>query len=99
MYSNEAFSKLSGRKTSVIGESVFDVFSMEGMDASPASLVSFPSLLGQLQDKIALIPTFQDDEPPVRKDQIRCALETYEVTKRNDSSDVAYIAVRFIPEE
>ena len=95
VYANEAFSKLSsGRKSSVIGDSVFDTFNMEGRLLRP-SLATYPTLTGRLDNEVALVPSFQDEQH--NEYSVRCAVQAYPVTKRNDSNALRYFAIRFTP--
>ncbi|CAJ1932487.1 unnamed protein product [Cylindrotheca closterium] len=94
VYSNEAFSKMSGSKTSVIGDSVFDTFKVEGTRLHP-SLATYPTLVGRLDNEVALVPSFTDDQD--NQYSLRCGIQAFPVTKRNDSNALRYYAIRFSP--
>ena len=94
VYSNEAFSKMSGRKTSVIGDSVFDTFKIEGNHLRP-SLATYPTLVGRLEKEVVLVPSFTDDQD--NQYSLRCGIQAFPVTKRNDSNALRYYAIRFNP--
>jgi len=95
VYANQAFSKLSsGRKASVIGESVFDTFNVEGRVLRPC-LATYPTLAGRLDNAVALVPSFTDKQN--NEYSVRCGLQAYPVTKRDDPSALRYFAIRFAP--
>lgn len=94
VYSNEAFSKMSGSKTSVIGDSIFDAFKIEGSHLRPC-LATYPTLVGRLENEVALVPSFTDDQD--NQYSLRCGVQAFPVTKRDDSSALRYYAIRFTP--
>ena len=94
MYCNEAFTKLSASKTSVIGDSVFDAFDLEGGTLRP-NAETFPTLIGRLDNQVALLPSFTDDQS--NQYWIRCAVQAYGVNKHNCPDELEYLAVCFAP--
>jgi len=93
IYCNTAFSKLCGRKTA-IGDSVFDAFDIEERAMRPC-LATFPSLIGRLDNEVALVPSFTDEQD--NQYWTRCGVQAYPVNKNDGSNALLYFAVRFTP--
>ena len=104
VYSNQAFSRLTGRTASVIGDSVFDIVQMERSLFCAPSMPTFPTLQDRLENHDvalvqALVASDEHHNQNFLHQWIKCRVHVqHVVTNANDGIEMGYLAVRFTPQ-